>query len=310
MTRRMMLRSTVGLLAVGMTPRFAIGADPAPAGAAAMFAGKIEATKLADDLYMLSGGGGNGAVLFDADRLLVIDSGIPTRGAEILAAAMKFSPEAKRKTLFNTHWHFDHAGGNSEFAKAGFTIVGSTACRKRLGETIVFEDLGMTSEPAPETSRPAVTFDQDLSLYEASKVQITKIAPAHTDTDAIAFFEKQNVLHTGDVLFAGVFPVIDRSTGGSLDGMIAASKQLLTLGDEKTRVIPGHGPLTDKAGIQAQLDLLNTVHDRLAPLGEQKKTLDEVLAANPLADLDDKWGRGFIRSPLFTRMAYGQWVKR
>jgi glyoxylase-like metal-dependent hydrolase (beta-lactamase superfamily II) len=296
-----------------MTRQFARAADPAPAsggGAAAMFSGKIETIRLADDLYALTGAGGNVAVAFDADRVLVIDSGIPTRGPDLLAAATKLAPAAKAKTLFNTHWHFDHTGGNDAFVKAGFTVVGSGACRERLGQTITLEDLGMTAEPIPEANRPAVTFDQALNLYAPFPVKLTKAAPAHTDTDAIAFFEKHNVLHTGDLLFAGAFPVIDRSSGGSLDGMIAASKHLLTVGDDQTRVIPGHGPVGDKAAIRAQLDLLTLAHDRLAPFGAKHASMDEVLAAKPFADLDDKWGRGFLRSEMFTRMAYGQWLQK
>ena len=118
------------------------------------------------------------------------------------------------------------------------------------------------------------------------------------------------MLHAGDLHFNGTFPVIDRSSGGSLDGMIAATKRLLDLTDAKTRVIPGHGPMADKSTLKAQLDLLSLTHDRLAPLAEKKMSMDDVVAKAPLADLDDKWGRGFLRSPLYTRMAYGQWLTR
>jgi cyclase len=310
-TRRHFLRTTAGAIGAAMTSHLVLADEPASKPAApAMFSGKIETVRLEDDLYVLQGAGGNTAVHFNAGRLLVVDTGVPQRSADLLALASKFAPDAPARTVFNTHWHFDHTGGNSAFAKAGFTLVGSSACRTRLGQTIVFEDMGMTREPSPEIAWPTVTFDQGMSLFEPSEVKITKFAAAHTDTDAIAFFEKHNVLHTGDLHFSGVYPVIDRSTGGSLDGMIAASRLLLTLGDDHTRVIPGHGPVGDKTALRAQLDLLNVVHDRLAPFGEKKATLEEVLAANPLGDLDDKWGRGFVRSPLYTRMAYGQWVKR
>lgn len=294
-----------------MTSRLILADEPASKPAVpAMFSGKIEALRLEDDLYVLQGAGGNTAVHFDAGRLLVVDTGVPFRAADLLALTSKFAPDAAARTVFNTHWHFDHTGGNVAFAKAGFTLIGSTACRTRLGQRIVFEDMAMTMDPSPEVAWPTETFDQGMSLFAPTEVKFTKIAPAHTDTDAIAFFEKHNVLHTGDLHFSGVYPVIDRSTGGSLDGMVAASRLLLNLGDDRTRVIPGHGPVGNKTALKAQLDLLSLVHDRLAPLGEKKAMLEEVLAANPLADLDDKWGRGFIRSPVFTRMAYGQWVKR
>jgi glyoxylase-like metal-dependent hydrolase (beta-lactamase superfamily II) len=170
----------------------------------------------------------------------------------------------------------------------------------------------MVFDPSPEAARPVVTFDDRLTLHatgSAATVTLTKIKPAHTDTDIIAVFEKSGVLHTGDLLFARAFPVIDRFTGGSLDGMIAATKTLLDLTDDKTRIVPGHGPLCGKPELKAQLDLLQLTRDRLAPLAEKKLTTQQVLDQNPLADLDDKWGRGFIRSPMYTKMAYGQWVK-
>lgn len=275
-----------------------------------MFSGKIESVRMADDLVVFAGAGGNVAVWFDAGRMLMIDAGIPHRSAELIGLVTKLAPDAKSKTLFNTHWHFDHTGGNAAFVAAGFTTVGTAACRQRLGETINLADLGMTVEPTPETARPVVAFEEKLTLFAgAEPVRLIKFPASHTDTDAVAYFEKRNLLHTGDLLVSGGYPVIDRATGGSLDGMIAATKLLRTVGDEKTTIIPGHGPVGDRAMIQTQLDLLNLVRDRLAPLAEKKMTLDEVSKLAPLADLDDKWGRGFLRSPVFTRMAYGQWVK-
>jgi cyclase len=172
------------------------------------------------------------------------------------------------------------------------------------------EDMGMTIEPSPEIARPVLTFDESMDLFQGSPAHILKIAPAHTDSDAIVYFPAANVFHTGDLHFNGTFPVMDRSTGGSLDGMIAANQRLLELCNAKTRVIPGHGALADKTTLAAQLALLILTHERLSPLGDKKMTMEEVMAKAPLADLDDKWGRGFLRSPLYTRMTYGQWLTR
>lgn len=269
----------------------------------------LEQVRLEDDLVVLVGAGGNVTVHFDSRRLLVIDSGVPDRGADVLATALNLAPATSRKTLLNTHWHFDHVGGNGEFAQAGFTIVSHENCRKWLAQDMAFEDLQMQFAALPEASRPEVTFGEHLTLHEASTVRLIRHAPAHTDNDVYAFLEKYNVLITGDLHFSGAFPVIDRTTGGSLDGMIASTKTLLAVGDEKTRVVPGHGPVGEKSALQAQLGLLELTRERLAPFGERKASMDEVLATKPLADLDDKWGRGFLRSPVFTRMAYGQWVK-
>jgi glyoxylase-like metal-dependent hydrolase (beta-lactamase superfamily II) len=285
-------------------------AEPGVSSPPAMFMGKLSVVRLEDDLHAVLNGGGNSTAIHSADAVFIVDSGIPQRGKDILAAVTALSPAAIHKTLFNTHWHFDHVGGNGGFAAAGYAIVGSTQCRQRMGQTINFEDLGMQMPPSPEEQRPAVTFDEKLDVYTPSRVRLVKFAPAHTDTDAAAIVDAHGVLITGDLVFNGTFPVIDRSTGGSLDGMIAASAKLLTIADAKTRVIPGHGPLGGPEIIQAQLDLLKTVHDRLAPLGEKKTPLAEVLEKKPLADLDDKYGRGFLRSELFTKMAYGQWLTR
>ncbi len=293
------------LAAGGRVLRAAEPAAPPP-----MFMGKLSVVRLEDDLHALLNGGGNSTAIHSADSLFMIDSGIPARGKDLLAAVTALSPAAVHKTLFNTHWHFDHVGGNGDFAAAGYAIIGSAQCRQRMGQTINFEDLGMQVPPSPEGQRPAVTFDEKLDVYTPPRVRLVKFAPAHTDTDAVAIVDAYGILITGDLVFSGAFPVIDRSTGGSLDGMMAASAKLLTMTDAKTRVIPGHGPLGGPEIIQAQLDLLKTVHDRLAPLGEKKTPLAEVLEKKPLADLDDKYGRGFLRSELFTKMAYGQWLTR
>jgi len=275
-----------------------------------MFSAKLEKTDLGDGLHLIANGGGNVLVCQAAEEILVIDSGVAFRAQDYIAATEKLAPGAKRKIVFNTHWHMDHTGGNADFAAAGYIIAGSENCRKRMGQKITMEDMGRTTEPSPEIARPVMTFDQTMDLFCGSPAHIIKIAPAHTDSDAIILFPGSGVLHTGDLHFNGTYPVIDRSTGGSLDGMIAATGQLLELSDAKTRIIPGHGPLSDKATLDAQRALLALTHDRLAPLGEKKASMEEVLAKAPLADLDDKWGRGFLRSPLYTRMAYGQWVTR
>ena len=308
-TRRGFIYSAAALVALRATRQITLAEDSKPASPPP-FQGKVEAIKLENDLYAFTGAGGNSTAYFNKNRLLMIDSGIPGRGDDLLMEAGKLAPDARHKTLLNTHWHFDHAGGNDAFAAAGYQIIGSTACRERLGQTINLEDMGMTAQPLPEALRPSVTFDQTLMIHEPTSVRLTKVAPAHTDGDVIAFIEKYNILITGDLIFNGMYPVIDRATGGSLDGMIAAAKMLLTLGDAKTRIIPGHGPVGDKSVISNHLELLTKVHEILSPIGAKKATMDEVLAAKPLEPLDEKWGRGFLRSPVFTKMAYGQWLTK
>ena len=310
-SRRKMLQWTVAAaMGVAMKNSIVAAADTSNNAAAKMFSAKLEVTDLGDGLHLIANGGGNVIVSQGADGILVIDSGVAFRAKDYLAATEKLAPDAKRKILFNTHWHMDHTGGNADFAAAGYVIAGSENCRKRMGQKITMEDMGFTTEPSPEIARPVMTFEESMDLFQGCPAHILKIAPAHTDSDAIILFPSTGVLHAGDLHFNGSYPVMDRSTGGSLDGLIAATRQLLDLSDAKTRVVPGHGPLSDKATLAVQLALLTLTHDRLAPLGEKKASMDEVLAKAPLADLDEKWGRGFLRSPLYTRMAYGQWLTR
>lgn len=311
--RRFLQVAGFGVASIGVASRgFGLAlrqSEKRPAAAAGVVP-PVQTLELEKDLHVITGPFGNVGVYAGEGAALVVDCGTPDKGKEVFAAAGKLTGDAKRKLLFNTHWHFDHVGGNGPFAADGYCIVGSGPCRRRLSETIVFEDLGMTFQPLPESDRPTVTFDKEMTLYGPSDVKVAKVAPAHTDTDAYVVYVKHNVLQTGDLFFNGAFPVIDRSTGGSLDGMIAASQLLLGIVGEGTRIIPGHGPMARKPDLQAQLDLLKTVRDRLAPWGEKKTAMDEVLAKKPLADLDDKWGRGFVRSELFTKMAYGQWLAK
>lgn len=288
-------------------------ADAPPATNAAKAVGApaaLDIRKLEDDFFMVSGAGGNISVHVTPDAALVVDAGLPDTVANVTNTLSSLIGSARRRILLNTHWHFDHIGANEALAAQGFTIIATDRCYRRLSSTVVFEDIGKTFEPLPESARPAVALSAPTTLHVPAEVTLTPFPPAHTDTDVTAHFEKYNIFVTGDLFFNNWFPVIDRSTGGSLDNMITATKKLLTLVNASTRIVPGHGPLASKADLQSSLSLLEEVHAKLAPFGEKQTPLEDVLKAAPLAYLDDKWGRGFLRSPLFTRMAYGQWLTK
>ena len=136
----------------------------------------------------------------------------------------------------------------------------------------------------------------DLRLYH--------VANAHTDGDTIVHFSKANVLHTGDAFFNGFYPFIDTDSGGSIAGMIAASRKLLELADDNTRIIPGHGPLADKADLQAYHDMLVTAQANIGALKKAGKSIEEIVAAKPTAELDDKWGDGFLKPDIWVRIVY------
>jgi glyoxylase-like metal-dependent hydrolase (beta-lactamase superfamily II) len=283
------------------------------------FGGALKVEKMEEDLMVVFGAGGNIAVYNRPAGTLVVDSGVAQRAGDVFKTVSSLvrkpvedpNEVGGKLTLFNTHWHFDHTGANELFGKAGYLIASSAKCAAREGEKITLEDLGMTFEPLPPIARPHMTFGvAGGAIRMPDDVEITVFEPAHTDGDATLTYTKYNIFQTGDMFFNGMFPVIDRSTGGSLDGMIAATTRMLTMVNDDTRIIPGHGPLGRKPDLQSQLDLLKLTRERLAPLGEKKMSMEEVLKAAPLANLDDKWGRGFLRSPIYTRMAYGQWVGR
>lgn len=305
--------SLVGAASLGVVaaPRLvsAQATRPVNPARAAMPAAPLETVKLEDDLHVIMGAGGNIAVHTGGGFLTVCDCGIPQRATDVLAAVTALAPDAKRKSLISSHWHFDHTGGNELLGGDGFVILAHANCRANMSRRINFEDLNMVFEPSPEVARPVVTFgDAGLTLHAPRELRLTRIAPAHTDSDVVTYFPHADVLHTGDLFFNGSFPVIDVTTGGSLAGMIRSTGELQQLCTDKTRIIPGHGPMATRADLQKQLDLLTLCRERLKPFADRNASLDDVLKAAPLADLDNTFGRGFLRSPMFTRMAYRSMV--
>jgi glyoxylase-like metal-dependent hydrolase (beta-lactamase superfamily II) len=267
----------------------------------------LEIVDLDADLKVILWGGGNIAVHTSPETILVVDAGLPDRAKDVVAAITKIAgaPAGKQKVLFNTHYHFDHIGANELLADEGYVIVGSDQCRKRNSERLTFEALGMTLEPLPVKARQSVTFGEaGMKLHVPDEVRLVKIQPSHTDTDAVAVFTEHNVLHTGDLFFKNGFPVVDRGTGGSLDGMIAATKTLIGMVNAETRIIPGHGTMATVEDLRKTLAMLEEVQAIFAPYVKKKTPMAEVIAAKPLAALEDTWGRGFVRGEMFIRMAY------
>jgi glyoxylase-like metal-dependent hydrolase (beta-lactamase superfamily II) len=283
--------------AVGATfcyrPAFGQGAPP-----------PITATKLSPNLALLTGNGGNVAVVIAPDSLMLVDGGLPDRAPDMLKAIEQVDSH-KVTTLFNTHWHFDHVGVNETLGRGGTKIIAHENVKKRLSMQITMEALNRTFEPLKPEGLPAQTFAKNGRMtFGKEQIEYLHVDPAHTDGDSYVYFPGPNVLHTGDLLFTGTYPVIDYSTGGWLGGMIAAADAMLKVGDANTRVIPGHGALSSKADLKASRDMMAMVNDRLAPLVKQGKSPDEVVASKPTKDLDEKWGKGFMTPDLFVRAAY------
>jgi len=279
---------------------------PFSAGAAQPAAPAVEfkALPVAGSVHVLAGGGGNVAVCVGEDGLLLVDSANPGLGEPLAAAVAKLSERPVRLVL-NTHWHFDHVGGNEYLAQRGAIVVAHESVRQRMSSLQRLGALGREVPPSPPAALPMVTYADTLALHiNGEEVRVLHIAPAHTDGDSFVKFEKANVLHVGDVFFNGFYPFIDVNAGGSIDGMLAAVDRALTLANDETQIIPGHGPLAHLPELRAYRQMLQTVRDRVRELVQQGKTRDEVIAAHPTQDLDAQWARGGMAPDVFVGVVY------
>lgn len=264
----------------------------------------ITATKLAGNLVVLSGDGGNVAIAIGGDGLLMVDGGLTERSAELLKAIAEVDGH-KVATLFNTHWHYDHVGCNATLGRMGATIVAHENTKKHLSVRTAFESANRTFDPLEPEGIPAETFTTGGTIsLGTERVHYTHIPLAHTDGDAYVFFPASNVLQTGDLLFNGTFPVIDYSTGGWIGGMASAAEALGKAGDAQTRIIPGHGAMATKADLAASHDMLATIHDRVAAMIKAGKSVEEVVAARPTAEFDARFGQGARKPDAFVQVAY------
>jgi glyoxylase-like metal-dependent hydrolase (beta-lactamase superfamily II) len=256
---------------------------PAPADV------KIETVNLAPGIYVLFGRGGNIGLTVGKDGAAIIDDQFADMVPKIRAAVALLS-ESPVKFVINTHLHGDHTGGNDAFGAAGAVIIAHDNVRKRLGTDQVNPS---TNQPIPARARealPVVTFADSATLhFNDEQLEFTHLPNAHTETDIAIRFRKANIVHMGDMFIAN-FPFVDGNSGGTLDGLIKAHEKVLASIDDNTKVIRGHGPLGNKAELQAYHDMLVVVRDRVAKLVRAGKTQEEVLAARPTREFEEKYG--------------------
>ena len=309
-TRREFLRyAGAGVMAASVARSFAAfaqtGSDPKVAQMrAAAASAKLTTLKLTDSVSVISGAGGNVAVLTGPDGQVVIDSSFATAAPQLKAALVAVSNDPLR-LLINTHWHIDHVDGNAWMHEAGAFNVAHENTRARLSVPQDIEALQMRFDPAPPSALPQQTFTEQENLYfNRETLALRYYPPAHTDTDILIHFTQANVVHVGDTLFNGMYPLIDYSTKGNIAGMIAAAGRSLSLCDAQTKVIPGHGPMADRALLEQYRDMLVTVRDRVAKLKQSGRTLEESVAEKPTRDLDEKWGKGHITNDFFVKLVY------
>lgn len=265
---------------------------------------EIKTTRLTEGVFMLEGSGGNIGLSTGADGPLVIDDQYAQLSEKILAAVKKQQADKPVAFVVNTHFHLDHAGGNEAMRAVGARIVAHDNVRKRMVDGVKRPGF-FDSEPTASGAWPVVTFPDRVTFWwNGDEITVWHPAPAHTDGDAIIEFKKANVVHMGDVFFNGGYPFIDVGGGGDVDGYIAAHEAVLARTNDQTKFIPGHGPLASKADLAATVAMLKDVRARIAALLKRGLTEEEAVKADPLKDLNDKWGKGFINGEFMVRAAY------
>ncbi len=265
---------------------------------------EIKTTDLGDHVYMLEGQGGNITVAVAKDGIIMVDGEYAPLHDKIRAAIATVSNQPI-KYLINTHFHGDHTGGNEPFAKDGVTIVSEVNVKNRLAAGTTNGLTGVQTPPAPPAALPSKTYTGSFKIRLNGRVADLKhIANAHTDGDTYIWFKTANVLSTGDTFTNGRYPNIDFANGGNIKGMIAATDAYLKLTNAKTRIVPGHGPIADKAALTEYRTMLVTARDRMAKLVKEGKSEDDVVAAKPFADLDAKWAPSELASKNFIRVVY------
>jgi len=264
----------------------------------------IQSQTLYENIFLLSGPGGNIVVLNGPDGKLMGDTFVAPAWPK-LKATLDGLGTAPVKTVIDTHWHFDHADNNGPLRAAGATVLAHENTKKRMSETHQLAVINVHSLPSPSNALPQQTFKQSHKLQlNGESVALTHVPPAHTDADIYIHFINANVVQTGDVFFNGMYPYIDGGTGGSVSGMIAASTALLAVVDDKTKIVPGHGPLGNKADLVKYRAMLSEVRDRLQKVKSSGKSLEEAVAAKPLDGLEDAWGKGLFNNDAFVQIAY------
>lgn len=268
---------------------------------------EVRTEKLNETTYMLVGAGGNIGLSVGEDAVFLIDDQFAPMAPKIKAAIARITPKPVQ-FLLNTHFHYDHTGGNEAFGKEGTLIVAHDNVRKRMSSDQLIALVGSTSrqKASPKVALPVVTVPGEISFHiNGDEVHAFHVPRAHTDGDLIVHFRKSDIVHMGDTFFNGFYPFIDSSSGGTAEGSIAAADRVLALAGDKTRIIPGHGPLASKADLQAMRDMLATVTRRIQDLRRSGQTDAQIIAAKPAAEFDAKYGGGFIKPEQFVLMMLG-----
>lgn len=265
---------------------------------------EIETVEVATGVHMLVGAGGNMAVASGEDGVFLIDDQFAPLTEKIQAAIGKISAQPVR-FVFNTHYHGDHTGGNENLGKAGATIVAHDNVRQRMSLKQFSKTFNRETPPYPPDALPVVTFNDRVTFHLNGDTLATRHFPhAHTDGDAVIHFVDADVLHIGDLYFNGMYPYIDTSGGGSVNGLIEAIRAILPMAGSATKIIPGHGELSKRDELAAYLEMLEGVRAAVQARIEEGLDRDATLAAKPTSQWDEAWGQGFMKPDLFTGILF------
>jgi cyclase len=268
---------------------------------------QVRPQNLAPGVYRLTGAGGNIGLAVGEDAVFVIDDQFAPLTPKILAAIAAITPKPVRFVV-NTHWHFDHTGGNENMGKTGAVIVAHDNVRRRMAAGQLIEAVGRTDPPAPKGALPVVTFAEGVTFHiNGDSVAVVHMPPAHTDGDALVYFTKANVLHTGDMFVSAGLPFVDLSSGGSINGVVGAADRVIAMTNATTKIIPGHGPIADRARVMAWRDALVALRDRMRTEIRAGKTVEQVLAANIAAPYASQFPGGHER---FVRILHQELSRR
>jgi len=260
--------------------------------------------QLSDTVYMLKGRGGNIGISTGEDGLYIIDDQLRPITDQLLKAIRKISNKPIRFVI-NTHYHADHVGGNETIGNAGAVLIAHENIRKRMTTEQVSIFMNNTTPPYPKGALPVVTFNDRLSLHlNGETATAYYVANGHTDGDSIIHFPVSNVIHMGDMFFNGLYPYVDLDAGGSMQGLVAAANLALSMADESTRIIPGHGPLGMTEDLKNYRDYLVQAGANVQTLIDEGMDLVQIIAAEPTREWDESLGKTWITPAQFVTFIY------
>jgi cyclase len=268
---------------------------------------KVQLTveKITENISIIFDAGNGNTLMFAGEEgVLIIDTKSGPAIEKLSAKIAEISDKPIRYAI-NTHWHYDHVGGNELMGKAGATIIAHENVRKLMSTEQKIKFFNKTIPPSPEKALPLITYTKELALHlNGRKISAFHLGPGHTGGDTIVYFPRANVIHLGDLYFNRLYPYIGISSGGSIKSMIKAGNKVLAMIDENTKIIPGHGPLSNKAEYAKYLKMLTEIKTNVSKAIKAGKSMDDVIASKPTKKFDINWGKGFLGPDIFTRLVY------